>query len=136
VSAWLGEGRPIWVIGRRGRERDRLARALRENTSPDVTELDATPPGLARLAHGAACMIVIDSSTAESVAVRNELVRRLSQRTLRNLPVLVCCSSRDDLRPPWSEILEQPNVGVLERPFGAEQLVAEAERLLAVTADS
>ena len=90
---------------------------------------------IARLTAGRPAVIIVDSQDAP-VAIRNELVRRLRQHSLEAVPVVICYTNIERLGPPWPDLFPAPNVGLLERPFTARQLVDAVLRLRTAIADS
>lgn len=124
LLGWSDERQQSCVIGADPEAVSSLEHLLRELTPLDVEALDLSPRSLSRLSRGSYCVVVVDADPSDPLAYCNELYRRLSSAGRRQLPIVICSSPAEPIRPPISELVNRPNVRVVERPLRPDDLVA------------
>ena len=124
LLAWSDEDQQGCVIGADRAAVSTLEHLLRELTPLEVEQLDSTPRSLDRLSRGKFSVVVVDTDPSDPLAYCNELHRRLSSASRRQLPIVICSAPDQPVRPPLRELLGRPNVRLIERPMRPEALVA------------
>jgi hypothetical protein len=123
LLAWTDERQQSCVIGADRAAVSDLEQLLRELTPLDVEALDISPRSLTRLSRGSYCVVVVDTDPSDPLAYCNEVYRRLSSTSRRQMPIVICSPSDEAVRPPIRELLGRPNVRVVERPMRPADLV-------------
>lgn len=130
LLAWTDEGRQSCVIGADADAVSSVEHLLRELTPLEVESLDPTPRSLNRLSRGTYCVVVVDTDPSDPLAYCNEVYRRLSTASRRQLPIVICSAPDEPIRPPLRQLVDRPNVRVVQRPMRAGDLVAALSDVL------
>lgn len=130
LLAWTDEGRQSCVIGADRNAVSSVEHLLRELTPLEVESLDPSPRSLSRLSRGTYCVIVVDADPSDPLAYCNEVYRRLSSASRRQLPIVICSARDEPIRPPLRQLIGRPNVRLVERPLRAGDLVAALSDVL------
>ena len=124
LLAWTDERQQSCVIGADPDAVSGLEQLLRERTPLEVEALDLSPRSLTRLSRGSYCVIVVDTDPSDPLAYCNEVYRRLSRTSRRQMPIVICSPPDQPIRPPIRDLLGRPNVRIVERPMRGDDLVA------------
>jgi len=124
LLAWTDERQQSCVIGADRDAVSSLERLLRQLTPLDVEALDISPRSLGRLSRGSYCVVVVDTDPSDPLAYCNEVYRRLSSASRRQVPIVICSRRNQPIRPPLRELAGRPNVRIVDRPTLPKDLVA------------
>lgn len=124
LLAWTDDGQRSCVIGSDRAAVSTLEQLLRDLTPLEVESLDPSPKSLDRLSRGTYCVVVVDTDPSDPLAYCNELYRRLTSESRRQVPIVICSPPDQPMRPPIRDLLSRPNVRVVDRPTRPEALVA------------
>lgn len=130
LLAWTDERQRSCVIGADSDAVSSLERLLRQNTPLDVEALDISPRSLGRLSRGSYCVVVVDTESSDPLAYCNEVYRRLSSASRRQMPIVICSRRDEPMRPPIRELVGRPNVRIVDRPTPPKDLVAAVSEAL------
>ena len=137
LLAWTDERQQSCVIGADPDAVSSLEHLLRELMPLDVEALDPSPRSLSRLSRGKYCVVVVDADPSDPLAYCNEVYRRLSSSSRRQLPIVICSPPDQAIRPPMRELVGRPNVRIVKRPMRPDQLVtAVSDALRSSAADA
>ena len=136
LLAWSDEGQQSCVIGSDRTAVSTLEHLLRELTPLEVEPLDSTPRSLDRLSRGKYCVVVVDTDPRDPLAYCNELYRRLSSSSRRQVPIVICSPAAQAIRPPIRALLGRPNVRIVDPSARPEALVSAIADALRATAET
>lgn len=121
APAHLSE-RPACVLGSDRSAVDALADILVEFTAADVDRLDLSRRSLDQVSRRDYGLVVIDARPGDSVAVVNELTRRLSSSRRRE-SVLMVCHDPEPLSPALEHLLRRTGAAGILRPYDADRFM-------------
>lgn len=107
-----------------------LAELLTECTDLWVESLEFNPRAMSRLSRGTYRLVILDTTEGDPLAYRNELARRLSGPARRHLPLVICHTPGDELRPPIATLAARDGARLLARPFDVPTLLRTVESVL------
>jgi hypothetical protein len=124
LLGWSDEAHQSAVIGANPTAVESIEHLIRELTPLDVERLDVSPRSLTRLSRGTYSVVVVDADPSDPLAYCNELYRRLTSPGRRKVPVVICSPADQSPRPPIRQLVDRPNVTIVDRPTRPDDLVA------------
>ena len=123
----IDPGAVIGLIGSSGPRVARLHDLLALHTGTDAVTLDASRRSLDRLGRALWDLVVVDTTANDSVAFRNDLVRRLSGGR-RRTAVIMIGGPGVERQQPLAQLAARPTTIVLRRPCSVEAFLGAVDR--------